>query len=63
MIILKFDQSDNDEAYHLFKDRHEIIDYLWENYDNVKYYDIDDVFTFSFDEISMNAKIIKPIIH
>lgn len=63
MIILKFEQSERAESYHLFETVTAMRDYLTENYDNVLYYPQDGMVCMEFDGIRTHANIISPIIH
>ena len=63
MILLKFTQSDYDQAYHLFANKKQMHDYLNEHYDNVQFYSDEQLVCMDFDDMRIYAKIIQPIVH
>jgi hypothetical protein len=68
MVILKFRHTDEPGSYHLFESFEGCVDYLEENYENVRIYKNDgslttDMATMEIDDMPLLAYIVEPINH
>jgi len=68
MILLKFKHSDEADAYHLFDNRQQMIDYLNDNYTAVREYGHDssltcDMVFMELDGMPLTAYVVEPLIH
>lgn len=62
MIILKFNHSDDDNAYHVFRDEDHMLTCFSDSYDEVEYHS-GKIVTLLFDGMYTHGTVIKPITH